>query len=750
MNDDEKSKVLPTRHSDSRPDGGAMGSAVERQMRASVVDTNSFTTRFNTNADGSVTRLRTRGGMCEYVTEQLPTSAPERSPVKAYMESGQLEYTWPGEGNPTRSYSAKWHFLDINPSGDYLGYIRYQNPSDIGTQDNDPALSESMDSLAVGYPKKTTVPADDASREAYANATIAKKIMMSMFPASLYSGKMRSFMQALYGAKEDKSSPLTLKVAGSSFVLTYVRTEIELTLGLWAHNSPGIFTAVDINGDTSFWLLSVTTTQFTAYPIKQDEAGKELLKTYNSSAITDRTKLEAYIFAHSFIALTDGKTYPISGMPTGGPLAYGWKFNSTGSKASIVLHEQVGGYGSLKWRAWECHLNFSFSDGVFSATTAATNYGYWTDGWGAFNIFAPEADIATRLECVSIAMAPGVAPAFNFSGVHVYGYYIDDIWEPVVLSRTVATYAEGSRPWTLDYSGLVLPSWADPDNDISAWEDGHYEGMDQWEVHTEYKRNTTQMTVEFDGFSFSGERKYVDSYDLVNTYANPTYYGSTQDWFISQFGTGPACEYTTESATTFLNTPCGTYSSCPDQNGNYFNYLTNYVYQCVRTMVAETATKYDERAWTLVIPGLDAESAYITTYTHQQFDAYSKTTTVSGTHFGAYQHVVGISGTGAMDVTVYTSTMTWYPEAWVASTETTTTPPSVPFVIESKAFNTEVHGVACDDPISPSMLFYVDKTYPYYDPGMFFFTSYGGRYIGSEGIKSPNSVRSQDRFVGWA
>ena len=397
MNDDEQSKILPTRHSDTGVDGGAKGSATERSMRASVPDTNSFNTRFRLNADGSTTRLRTRGGMCEYVTEQPVITTPERKPVKVYMESGQLEYTWPGEGNVTRDYPAKWHFLNIDPSGDYLGYIRYQNPSDIGTQDNDPALYEGMDSLAVGYPKKTTVAADDASRAAYANATIAKKMIMSMFPASLYSGKMRSFMQALYGAKEEISGYLGLKAVGASFVLTYTRTEIELTLGLWPHNSPGIFTAVDLNGDTSFWLLCVTTTQFTAYPIKQDEAGKELLKTYNSSAITDRTKLEAYIFAHSFIALTDGKTYPISGIPSGGALAYGWKFNSTGSKASIVLHEQVGSYGSIKWRAWECHLNFSFSDGEFSATTTATNYGYWTDGWGAFNIFVPEYDIATRL-----------------------------------------------------------------------------------------------------------------------------------------------------------------------------------------------------------------------------------------------------------------------------------------------------------------------------------------------------------------
>ena len=100
MNDDEKSKVLPTRHSDSRPDGGAMGASQERKMRASVPDTSSFNTRFMTNADGSTTRLRTRGGMCEYVTEQLPTSAPKEALSRCIWKAASLNI--PGRQKETR------------------------------------------------------------------------------------------------------------------------------------------------------------------------------------------------------------------------------------------------------------------------------------------------------------------------------------------------------------------------------------------------------------------------------------------------------------------------------------------------------------------------------------------------------------------------------------------------------------------------------------------------------------------------
>lgn len=735
MNDDEQSKIFPTRHSDSRSDGGAMGASQERQMRASVPDTNSFNTRFMTNADGSTTRLRTRGGMCEYVTEQLATTTPKKNPEKVYMESGQLEYTWPGEGNPTRSYSAKWHFLDIDPSGNYLGYIRYQNPSDIGTQNNDPALSESMDSLAVGYPKKTTNEADDASREAYANATIAKKMIMSMFPASLYSGKMRLFMQAQYGAKESNNNPLGLKAAGSSFVLTYTRTNVELTLGLWAHNSPGIFTAVDLNGDTSFWLLSVTTTQFTAYPIKQDDAGKELLKTYNSSTVTDRTKLEPYIFAHSFISLTEGTIYPISGMPAGAPLAYGWKFNSTGSKASIVLHEQVGAFGDLKWRAWECHLSFTCSDGVFSVTETITNYGYWTDGWGSYNIFVPENDIATRLWCNSIAMSDGAAEAFNFSGVVVYGYYVDDAWEPVVMSRIVDVSTRYTQIDNLLYSAIYGPEL--PNRAQYGFHLGDY----FYEQHNIFSSDS--MSVSFDGVSTSGTNEYGSHLFVYGTMTQSGGDGprSYTEGFLT-WG-GPSCDFAT-SAPGYSAILAESY---PGGDLDYGPFPPNFIGVTPALAVSDSTSYLGNYidAWSLVIPGLDAEAVYIPKKRrHDVVSSFARSIKTSEVVWK--QTYYGLSG-NPYDLYAY------YPivgSSWPYTVEHSSDPPPNGTESSVLCFNSEIHGVQGVPSGSYGAIFEVSFLYPYYDPGMFFFTSYGGRYIGSEGIKSHNSVRSQDRFVGWA
>ena len=722
--------------------GPCQGDSTERQMLDAINDTGSFRTRAMIHPDGSQTRMKTKCGMPEFITDEVHTTT-EETELTVYMESGQLEYTWPGVENPTASYAASWHFLNIATDGEYLGYIKY-DAAHIGNQKNKPALSEGQNSLAVGYPPKADPAKDTASREAYAAATVSKKMMMSMFPASLYSGKMRKFIQAQYGAKEALNNPLGVKLSGTSFTLVYTKGDDELVLGLWAHNSPGIYTAAD----GTYWLLSVTTTEFSWYPIKQDKAGAALLKVYTSSTATDRDKLEAYIFAHSYVSLASKKTLSITGLPGGAPLAYGWKFDSTGAKASIVLHAQEGGYGSIKWRSYECHLSFSYYAGEFTVSKVVNDFGTWTDGWGAFNIFVPEYDIATRLWCNSIAMAPGVAPAFNFSGVHVYGYYIDDIWEPVVMSRSDVYQGAAVREETT--SGMVFDShvvFEDPTFQPN-WQHGYYLRDASYELS--YSTEKAKMNISFAGSSYNGEMKY-GSHDDGTFHIEPvggdlglaTPYG--RRYLVTQYGTGTfdggasapgwsaiigAPEYTfpTDGFTDYVSF---THAQITNTSRTYSGYKVN-------------------NSWALVIPGLDAEAVYIP---HREFHASAttgtKTTTISWPIAWWIQtaHAIGPLGDGSLyDLIAYTPTLMWI----VADDPTITTEPPPTSTAGVACSNTEIINAAGVPAYSYSAIFTVDKTYPYYDPGMFFFTSYGGRYIGSEGIKSPNSVRSQDRFVGWA
>ena len=63
FDDKDDGLIFPTRH------GVAQGSAVERQMLSAVGGPDSIRTRLLTNPDGSTTRLKTRGGKPEFVTE---------------------------------------------------------------------------------------------------------------------------------------------------------------------------------------------------------------------------------------------------------------------------------------------------------------------------------------------------------------------------------------------------------------------------------------------------------------------------------------------------------------------------------------------------------------------------------------------------------------------------------------------------------------------------------------------------------
>ena len=734
MNDEEKNSLLPTRHSSTCPDGGAKGDANERQMRANLADTNSCRTSLRLNADGSTTRLRTRGGWCEYVTECEPTT-PEDEDVKVYMESGQLEFTWPGEGNPTRDYPAKWRFLNISTLGDYLGYIKHKN-EDIGKQKNKPALFEGMDSLAVGYARKPTTAEDAAARLSLAEATILKKMILSMFPASLYSGKMRAFMQAQYGAKETNNWPFSINAVGSSFTLKYIRDENELTLGLWVHNSPGIFTAPD----GTYWLISISATEFSYYPITQDKAGKALLKVYESSVATDRTKLEAYIFAHSKIDLTKKKTFPISGSIVGAPLAYGWKFNSTGTKASIVLHEQVGSFGNLMWYARTYHLTFSYFNGDISASLSSIAHGNWTDGWGAFNIFVPEYDIATRLWCNSIAMSEGAAEKFAFSNVVVYGYYIDDVWEPVVMSRSDAYSGDEVRTETT--AGMLFDVSVDFDDPMYQpnWNFGHY--VTDASATVSYSTETDSMSISFGGATYNGDAKFGHHEDVTFHTEPRGDAGDNYTYVVGTYGTLQFDKYDTA--------PGYAEYVAAAENGD-FN-VGYHVTRYMATMI-NTSHTYDgwlvNNGWALVIPGMDAEAIYIP-HSARSTSATTGTKIVNTSDPAAvtsFWHQIATDKNGGTYV-IHAYTPCVYDVLSLPPVITSEAPMDVDVGVACS--NTEILNATGVPAGSYYGIFFVAFYYPYYDPGMFFFTSYGGRYIGSEGVQSPSSVRSQDRFVGWA
>lgn len=752
------------------PRGSAQGGRAIQAVKGGMSDND------GTSGHRTIVRETSEGRAIARTRDEMPMVEVEKVEEGLYLESGCLEFLWPGDGNqPHSGDCAKWRFLDTNPAGEWLGEVDadgaqitpQRTPIDTGE------LRDNIDSLAIGYERSNNLATDYENKEDAKPSTVAKKVTVSLFPASLWSGKMRLFMQSLYGAEQDAVSwKLRVDIVGTQPVLRYENApanagefgQTSVQFGMWSHLSPGILTTSDGN----YWLLVISggpTFDVDAYRITIDaEAAYELPSVQTIADPVERSKVEAYIFAHSVIDI--GSKYRVGSYATGfngAALAYGWKFNTDGSKASVVLHQPSGAHGDYHIKTKTIHLEFAYTrpDGQpalpnwITMAGSAETHPDWIDGWGGYNIFVPESyGGGGRLECWSYAMQwrlGGVRPNFSYAGAVVYGYYKDDVWKTVTMGRNYVSYTEESRPWTLDHSGLVFNSYANPETDISAWEDAFWEGMNPWSFRIEHTREMTSMSIAFDGYSFSGSRKYADTYQQENSFSSPVFV-NTQNWLISQYGTGPACEYQTASTQAFISVPCGTYSSCPDINGNYFNWLKNDVYGSTRTMVQTTTREYQEKVWALIIPTSDAEAVTIVRTEHVSPENYTKVTTVSQPGWGnGFQQVSNVNtGAGLMDVTVYCNTTTWWPEEQVASTTTDVTPPDTPWLTSAIVFNQAVTAQSASAPTNAVALFQVDYNYPYYDPGMYSVTSFNERYWHTLNVKSPGSVPDQPTFVGWA
>ena len=444
-----------------------------------------------------------------------------------YVDTGDLQVEYPFPLSPTRLDASKLKFMDISPEvttrwlGEvYVTVLSYPLEDveslasredidliDCEIEDDVPLLGsqtceqrserpmvENMDSYAIGY--KVTEPPEDLQKEKdeYGSVVVSKKMVMADFPASLWTGKMRFFMQAQYGM------PLWMthfhwaeELVGLTYVLRYSYSEDSgdyvWTPGLTGSSSPILYSG----DDGLFWILDINATDgdteytVTSYPLEpQGDSAIELARAYQEykagefvpefygpdvtgyEVLSDAeiSGIETYIFAYSKIELSKKKTvgkYTLPGLGGGSPIAYGWKGNRKGDKASIVLQKPSGTNGDYHIKSCTVHLSFGYEDADgdpnqqrFSVTGSTTFNADWIDGWGRYNIFVPDSISGGPLVCWSPKMdwwpSGVIRDPLNFSSAVVYGYYKNDIWKEVTVSRNAETYAEGSRPWTSEYA----------------------------------------------------------------------------------------------------------------------------------------------------------------------------------------------------------------------------------------------------------------------------------------------------------
>lgn len=223
---------------------------------------------------------------------------------------------------------------------------------------------------------------------------VGKKTTGVKCPASMFSGKTRLWVQAMYGRatygedKIDKNGVVT----EPGPALTYPAGD-GMTMGVGYYAPPGdkaTYFGVTINTSTGVyldkrtgqhWLIVIYGVEdgATVYPLVSDKCGerqRRLLKAGSKLSEEDLTHVEAYVLSTARPYVKYAKKLPKFGnMPTGNwSLGYGWHWNWSGTKAVCTsnIEAQYAGDASV-----ECldtatyNLTFSMAEGSSSGADGA-------------------------------------------------------------------------------------------------------------------------------------------------------------------------------------------------------------------------------------------------------------------------------------------------------------------------------------------------------------------------------------------
>lgn len=734
----------------------------------------------------TVTRETPEGRAVGRTRDGMPMVEVEQYGERPYMETGRLEYTSPGSLNPSRLLPAKWWFMDIATNGDYLGEIYTGAVMDDGsvgeqvdpqpipvTEPNPGVLRDNIDSIAIGY-EHSSDPAKDAEiAEKLEAKTILKKVIVGSFPSSLWTGKMRLFVQAQYGmAEESDSWRFITEIVGTGIYLRYSYLENEVRyqmgMGMWAHETPGVFAP----GDGTFWLINITRPTGSLYRVKacqiipDEDFVDDLIDEYKRLKSTgasevEVSKVEGYIFAHSKIDLKNMREIGTYDAGTdGGAIAFGWKFNTDGNKASIVVVKEHGESPDEHLISTTIHLNFSYTpiDGLkpstyfLSLSGSHTNSAEWVDPWGeGCHIWVPEFETSVRLKGFSIAAGNfGVRPNCEYSNVPIYGYYRENAWKEATIGRSY------HGPEYRQTSSLVFGSASDYTTPENNYVYGTFLAGTGFDYESINSSNGSNVPLSFDGYSHTGRLDHGTRI-FINCQA-------------SGLG-GIGADEISMAVGGIYQTGSGVRNESPDSAPGFTEANAVGIYPIdfgigapfiavQRTNYAITrATKYGDiyKAWAFVVPAFDAEAAYIAKSEYDNSTSSTVETKTGVDHIAMYhaREVDYAGGTGAVhQVQPWQSGQDILMELSTHDGDYTSTTTDTPAVFDGiVCFNSEVAGASGTPTVSFSALFTPLVAYQFVDAGMTMTTSFNGRYKGSEGIENPSGLLGTNlvpNFVGWA
>ncbi len=316
-----------------------------------------------------------------------------------------------------------------------------------------------------------------------------KKIFAAEVPASHFSGRMRLFVQALYGRKFKPADVERYQEAGVEPTLLLRKPGDAVSYYTLSNN------AASSNGlyfDSQFrpWFVCIYQSGTYRVQIRQaslSDCGNSVRRHLASTSYTglELERLIAVMLSETWVNF-DGHNMTFDtgiSVGTGGPLAYGWAFKRDGSNAEIVTHIQTSVAGVWRSRATRLRITINRNVGVeapseqarwaVTGSVVSTNQD-WNVRFGGEFIWRPNY-IRSQLELTQ-HFDPLTTQLTYFPETVVHVYY--DNSDTLVEVKLTNSATEGTTSGTT--SGCY--SQVDPEVDESDTYTEHQSGAASFDI----------------------------------------------------------------------------------------------------------------------------------------------------------------------------------------------------------------------------------------------------------------------------
>lgn len=271
-----------------------------------------------------------------------PNRIAIKSGVSIYMESGFLDHLTNGAFGAENTYKPsiiKFNAFTSAKSTELIN-AAYTRIVANGDESYAAGCAPATKLLAIDVTAGLNEYHFESDEPAYcAPGKIAAKKQCQIYsPPSCFTGKMRLFVQALYGSKRGDYSGLPTS-GQQPYVKIDTGDKDDSGSPIFVFINSGLPTSgLYKDPDEKFWLLEVDSNRITARRMTSSLYGKSFDVTVDKlDTPGDEDLKEAYLLA---TLVPSSESVDIYGetIPTGfAPLAYGWKFNHACDECSIVV-----------------------------------------------------------------------------------------------------------------------------------------------------------------------------------------------------------------------------------------------------------------------------------------------------------------------------------------------------------------------------------------------------------------------------